>query len=71
MEIRPFNPGDEDAVVRLWADCGLIVPWNDPHRDIQRKLAVQPEMFLVAISNSEIIATVLAGYDTEDSDEND
>jgi ribosomal protein S18 acetylase RimI-like enzyme len=63
MEIRPFDPHDEESVVQLWTDCGLVVPWNNPHRDIQRKLKIQPEMFLVACSDSQIIATVMAGYD--------
>jgi ribosomal protein S18 acetylase RimI-like enzyme len=63
MEIRPFRPGDEDAVVRLWTECDLVVPWNDPHRDIERKLGVQPEMFLVGSEDGRIIATVMAGYD--------
>ena len=48
MEIRPFQIRDEELVAQLWIDCGLVVPWNDSHRDIQRKLQVQPEMFLVA-----------------------
>lgn len=38
MHIRPFQPADTEAVVSLW---------NDPYRDIQRKLAEQPELFLV------------------------
>ena len=63
MEVRPFEQGDEESVAQLWADCGLVVPWNNPHRDIQRKLAVQPEMFLVGCSDGNIIATVMAGYD--------
>jgi ribosomal protein S18 acetylase RimI-like enzyme len=63
MEIRPFDPHDEEYVVQLWTDCGLVVPWNNPHRDIQRKLKIQPEMFLVACSDGQIIATVMAGYD--------
>jgi ribosomal protein S18 acetylase RimI-like enzyme len=42
---------------------GLVVPWNNPHRDIRRKLEVQPDMFLVACSDERIIATVMAGYD--------
>ena len=63
MEIRPFEPRDEEAVVQLWNDCGLVVPWNNPHRDIQRKLKVQPEMFLVACSDGKVIASVMAGYD--------
>jgi ribosomal protein S18 acetylase RimI-like enzyme len=63
MNIRPFEARDETAVVQLWTDCGLVVPWNDPHRDIRRKLEMQPEMFLVACSDGRIIATVMAGYD--------
>ncbi|MBD8585204.1 GNAT family N-acetyltransferase [Frigoribacterium sp. CFBP 8766] len=47
MQIRPFAPADTEAVVALWHECGLTRPWNDPHRDIERKLAVQPELFLV------------------------
>jgi len=47
MQIRPFAPADTEPVVALWHECGLTRPWNDPHRDIERKLAVQPELFLV------------------------
>ena len=63
MEIRPFQPSDEASVVQLWTDCRLAVPWNNPHRDIRRKLDVQPELFLVGSSDGRIIATVMAGYD--------
>lgn len=50
-------------MVQLWNDCGLVVPWNNPQRDIRRKLEVQPELFLVGHSAGRIIATVMAGYD--------
>jgi ribosomal protein S18 acetylase RimI-like enzyme len=63
MEIRPFQTDDLAAVVQLWTDCGLVVPWNDPHKDIQRKLAVQSQMFLVGLLDNHIIASVMAGYD--------
>ena len=63
MEIRPFQIRDEESVVQLWTDCGLVVPRNDPHRDIRRKLKVQPEMFLVACLDDQLIGTVMAGYD--------
>jgi len=63
IEIRSYHPNDEDAVVRLWTDCGLVVPWNNPRSDIARKIKVQGEMFLVACSKDQIIATVMAGYD--------
>jgi len=63
MTIRPFAASDQDAVVTLWGQCGLVRPWNDPRRDIARKLEVQPELFLVGTLGAQVIATVMAGYD--------
>ena len=63
MEIRQFKPEDEGYVIRLWEICGLTVPWNDPKLDIQMKLEVQPELFLVGAIDTRIVATVMAGYD--------
>ena len=63
MEIRPYEPGDEAAVVALWQECGLTRPWNDPHKDIERKLAVQPELFLVGVVDGAVVASVMAGYE--------
>jgi ribosomal protein S18 acetylase RimI-like enzyme len=62
-EIRPFQPSDEGAVVQLWKACNLVVPWNDPLRDIRRKLRVQSELFLVGFVAGELAATVMAGYE--------
>jgi ribosomal protein S18 acetylase RimI-like enzyme len=64
MPIRPFEERDTEAVVALWEDCGLTRPWNDPHRDIQRKLTTQPELFLVGVSDDDtVIATAMIGFD--------
>ncbi|TLX55723.1 GNAT family acetyltransferase [Stutzerimonas nosocomialis] len=63
MNIRPYHPADEDAVVQLWEDCGLTRPWNDPHKDIARKLTQQPELFLVGEVAGELMASAMAGYD--------
>ena len=63
LVIRTFAPADEAAVVALWQAAGLTRPWNDPHKDIARKQAVQPELFLVGELAGEIIATAMAGYD--------
>jgi ribosomal protein S18 acetylase RimI-like enzyme len=63
MQIRPFAPADEDVVVALWERCGLIRPWNDPHKDIRRKLGVQSELFLVGVQEGEIVAVAMAGYE--------
>ena len=61
--VRPFMTSDEPAVVELWRQCGLTVPWNDPHEDIAQKMAFQPELFLVGILAGQVVATVMAGYE--------
>jgi ribosomal protein S18 acetylase RimI-like enzyme len=79
MQIRAFDPADTESVVALWHECGLTRPWNDPHRDIERKLAVQPELFLVGTESVEstepgegddtgaaeevVVATAMAGHE--------
>jgi len=63
MEIRPFRPEDESAVVTLWQRCDLVRPWNNPHLDIERKLHVRPDLFLVGVLDGQIVATVMAGYE--------
>jgi ribosomal protein S18 acetylase RimI-like enzyme len=63
MNIRPFQPEDEEAVIALWRKCGLVRPWNDPHKDIQRKQAVRPEWFLVGELEGRVVACVMAGYE--------
>ena len=63
LRIRAFEVGDEAAVVALWRACGLTRPWNDPHRDIARKLTTQPELFLVGCVDGTLVATAMAGYD--------
>lgn len=63
MEIRSYQPGDEGDVVELWLACELVVPWNNPLRDIQRKLDDSPEWLLVGILHESLVATVMAGYE--------
>ncbi|MET0830715.1 MAG: GNAT family acetyltransferase [Microbacterium sp.] len=61
--IRAFTLRDTESVIALWQATGLTRSWNNPHLDIQRKLTVQPELFLVALAGDEIVGTVMAGYD--------
>jgi ribosomal protein S18 acetylase RimI-like enzyme len=63
MEIREFRESDEDSVVKLWTECNLVVPWNNPHHDIRRKLELQRDLFLVGCSGDRIVATAMAGYE--------
>ncbi len=64
LTIRRFTDDDRAAVIDLWRRCDLTRPRNDPDRDIDRKLTVQPELFLVGEDDSgAVVASVMAGYD--------
>ena len=63
MITRQFAPKDTDEVVSLWMQCGLTVPWNNPWQDIERKLKVSPDLFLVGEQDGKVIATAMGGYD--------
>jgi ribosomal protein S18 acetylase RimI-like enzyme len=63
LTIRPYQPGDEQAVIDLWFRCGLVVSWNNPRQDIERKLKVNPEIFLVGETGGRLVATCMAGYE--------
>jgi ribosomal protein S18 acetylase RimI-like enzyme len=61
--VRAFRETDEARVIELWMFGGLIKPWNDPKKDIARKLKVQRELFLVAELEGVVVGVVMAGYE--------
>lgn len=63
MKIRSFTTPDTDPVIKLWDDCELTRAWNNPRLDIERKLAVNPEWFVVGEVNREIVASAMFGYE--------
>jgi ribosomal protein S18 acetylase RimI-like enzyme len=63
FKIRSYQPSDESAVIDLWHGCNLVVPQNDPKKDIEMKRKVQADLFFVGTVGNRIVATVMAGYD--------
>ena len=63
MQIRKYIETDEQQVIDLWIKCHLVVSSNNPKRDIQRKLKVDRDLFLVGILDEKVIATVMGGYE--------
>jgi ribosomal protein S18 acetylase RimI-like enzyme len=62
--IRPFVEQDSEALVSLWQACDLTRPWNDPRRDIQRKLSLDDGCFWVVEDDARtIVGSVMFGYD--------
>lgn len=63
LNIRPFNISDTEAVIKLWHDCGLVRSWNNPHLDVERKLTVNPEWFVVGEVDHQVVASAMFGYE--------
>lgn len=63
LEIKPYQNTNEADVIALWRKCNLIVPWNNPKSDIERKLKVNPELFLIGTIENRLIATAMGGYE--------
>ena len=63
MKVREFKIKDQEAVIELWKKCNLVVPWNNPVKDIQRKIKVAPDLFLVGEISGAVVASVMGGYD--------
>ena len=64
MIIRPYVESDEQDVATLWREVFPDAPeWNQPEADIRRKLSTQRDLFLVAVIDSELVGTTMAGFD--------
>lgn len=66
MQIRDFQfPEDYPSVEKLWASMekGVSLGRSDSPEEIQKMLAHDPGMFLVAEENGQIIGTVIGGFD--------
>lgn len=61
--VRSFGDADTAAVVALWRAAGLTRPWNDPHRDIERRRALEDGLFLVAEDADGVVGSAMGGYD--------
>ena len=55
--VRPYGPPDRRSVVELWSACGLLRPWNDPDRDIERKVSHDGEGLLVLEVDGRIVGS--------------
>lgn len=74
VAVRSFRADDRAGVIDLWRRTDLVRPWNDPDRDIDRKLAVADGLLLVAERiaattgdapdpGDGLVGTVMVGYD--------
>jgi ribosomal protein S18 acetylase RimI-like enzyme len=64
ISLRPYREDDEDEVTALW---NSVFPdpkaWNEPRFIIAKKLALQRELFFVAVSEGAVVGTAMGGFD--------
>jgi ribosomal protein S18 acetylase RimI-like enzyme len=63
MQIRNYIESDKAMVMSIWEKCGLLAPGSNYKRDIDRKMAFQPDLFFVGTIDGNIAGTIMVGYD--------
>ena len=63
VKVRAFREDDRGSVIALWEAAGLLRPWNNPDLDIDRKVAHDPDGFLIGEIEGMIVAAAMVGYD--------
>lgn len=63
MHITQFEESHRQGVIALWEKCGLVRPWNDPDKDIDRKLSDANGGFFLLEQDGQVVGSVMAGYD--------
>lgn len=57
-------PSDQaSAAVKLWRECGLTRPWNDPDEDLQRALRGSDSTVLAYLRDTDLVGTAMVGHD--------
>jgi ribosomal protein S18 acetylase RimI-like enzyme len=64
FNVAPYSSEHFEGVKALWQQAFPDdPPWNAAEIAIPAKLAVQPELFLVAVDGDLVVGSIMAGYD--------
>ena len=63
MKIRNIQIDDISQVLRLWQKFGEYHSWLDTPQALARKVERERDLFLVAETKDEIVASVMGSYD--------
>lgn len=61
--VVPFEERFRAPVIALWKKCGLVRPWNDPDKDIDRKLSDRNGAFFLLLEDGNLIGSVMVSHD--------
>lgn len=63
MRIRKFHKDDTEQIIKIWGECGLLHPPNDPYLEIRTKANFQPDLFFVGEIDGRVMATIMVGFE--------
>jgi ribosomal protein S18 acetylase RimI-like enzyme len=63
LVIERFVMADYEAVARLWERSGLWIRPSDTREEVELKLTRDPELFLVARLQGEMVGTAMGAWD--------
>jgi len=66
IQLREFRfPEDYEQVLKVWEsmEIGVRVSRSDTQAEIQKKVARDPDLFLVAENRQNIVGTIIGGFD--------
>ena len=63
MEFRTATPDDAELILRFWQDSGASMGTTDRVEQLRRVAANSCAILLLAVSDGEIIGTVLGAFD--------
>jgi hypothetical protein len=63
INIRDYTRRDRKSVLQLSKECNLTHPWEEPAKDINSRLIISPDLFLVGGIDDKIVATCMGRCD--------
>jgi ribosomal protein S18 acetylase RimI-like enzyme len=63
VQIQEFQINDYDVVFELWKEAGLVIRPGDDMNGVRMKLLRDPDLFLLARLEGEIVGCVIGGWD--------
>lgn len=63
MDVVALGRADAEAAVALWAEAGLVRPWNDAHADFARAVGGPSSAVLGLWAIGDLVGTAMVGHD--------
>ena len=63
LQIKEATLENAGEIIKIWEECNLTRPWNNPSDDIKNAILNPTSTILLMCDESRIIGTVMVGYD--------